>query len=208
VPVALAKGWGGLDEVCGVTGMAACMAPASRSFVRCESVLAELSDDLSLGREIDKDVSASAPRGVSSLGKAMKSFVGRMLPNRRGEALEKLRAEHRDPLQDLLALQSADGWFDWPGPILSPIVPNIERWEKQVEESVQQLTETSLVQKSKITRTAMALVALEQYFPQRETLWHRAAQKALRWLANETGTDASKIQDWLKELGAKLPASP
>jgi hypothetical protein len=160
-----------------------------------------------MARSIDRlyDASDYTPRRRSKLRDAMSSFAGRVLrQSAAGGALEKAKPAPADDLQALLALQSADGWFDWNEQLVSKLIANWREWDHLIARSLDRLTRQPLSLENRITHTAIVLLILSTRFNEQEGLWRRAAQKAARWIAAVSNVSIADVQTWLKGIETQV----
>jgi Ca-activated chloride channel family protein len=190
VPVALAAEWGG-GKLCDSTALGA----VTMACLAAEVPIARRSDR-TLDRTIDR-LRDTAPAPEGKLRRAMRSFVGSMIP-RAGAPAETSKTARDDELQSLLALQSADGWFDSDDQLISKLVTNWREWQRQVEAALPKLGVHAADER--LGRTAIILLALRTQFGSREPLWRRAAQKALHWIAHTTHLQSTEVRIWLDRL--------
>jgi hypothetical protein len=137
-------------------------------------------------------------------------------PSRSGGLLRRLvegfkgrpkqdEAEHPgDALEQLLLLQSADGWFEWDPKVVGKLVPKWKQWETGIEASLAGFSIGSTEARTRLTHTAIVVSALARRCKDREDLWKRAVAKAHRWMASVIGSDVAGVRQWLDELSSKL----
>ena len=197
VPVMLAKDWGGAGA--GRVRMAK-RAP-SQSRRMASEVMSESS------AMMDFDPQGSSASGESRFAKAVrKVFLRRAEP---GKKSPPVKASERppgqpptgsaaqpgvpaDPLQVLLSLQSADGWFDAPPEMKSTLAPRsaeVDAWAARVKDKVA---------RGRLAPTVATLILLHTTHRDKSALWKRSADKALRWLSSVTGADAAEIEQFLQ----------
>jgi Ca-activated chloride channel family protein len=190
VPVALAAGWGGMDRfsrAVGLTAMAAA-APARVRSVECDDPGAAM-------------MYSKSSAGFSGLGKSLRSLVSRA---KAAKPLAAGAGESSGPVADelsaILALQSADGWFEWDETLISKVLPESKQWHETIERSIERLTRQPVTLRDRLTQTAVVLLIFAKRFADREKLWRRAELKARRWIASVARTDATSVQRWLQEI--------
>jgi Ca-activated chloride channel family protein len=194
VPVKLAAGWGGQSAGALLPSMATvsyCLAPAARRAAAggfIEKIRQTLGRAMRRDVEIDRlmDASEDSPDDTA---------VG-------APALRQASAP-ADDLQALLALQSADGWFAAQPALFSRLLPTLDAHQSVVLHSLERLTKHSQDQ-SRIIQTTIVLLILNKRFSDREALWRRAAQKAVRWIAQESGSKTREVSACLKGLESQL----
>jgi len=196
VPVMLAQGWGQdelLGEVAGGATIARC-APAGAA----RRDVVSLADSMSapapacpappVTQDYRRQRSADAPSAAKR-----RLFGGPM--NKAAEIQAAPREPASDPLQQILMLQSAAGFFTWNDLLLTTPL-NGKPWQPEAERTaIQALLTTSPKElHEKLLATALALHALQTCFADQEDLWRLAAEKAKRWLKKNAPDVAAKLQ--------------
>ncbi|HEX8916092.1 MAG TPA: hypothetical protein VF796_27335, partial [Humisphaera sp.] len=105
-------------------------------------------------------------------------------------------------MMDLLALQSADGWFGqplWLGRYVAQVGAG---WVAAVESAVP--AGVSSESRKSSVGTTIVLLLLATRYPSDEALWSRAARKAKLLLGKTLGMSTSEIDLWLADLRKRL----
>jgi Ca-activated chloride channel homolog len=172
IPIALAQGWGGA-----AAGGTIMFSKGPLLLNSLHSAAACLLDEVVLAKE----VSASVPPPRRSRYKGAVDLDNAL--SRRGTAPSQPVGD--EPLQRLLSMQSAEGWFDWHPSFDGPI--NGKAWNaadsrRKVEAHVAQVAISSAQVAERAVNTLLALALLREAFKEKEDFWKRAAAKAVRWL--------------------------
>lgn len=192
IPVQLASGWHGIDALHDCLGAA----PAAAC----------------LDRSIDFDICAAPAQAKRARG----GIFGRMFKSRADNAAIETKNEaarssmpmggyprsaapakptFASPLQHLLSLQSAEGWFD------------LTSAEKSVADLYAERVRTG---RFKVTpnfdwrahATRFVLELLQTQYPADEPIWRAAFEKALRYLAKATGQGTDEVRKLIDEAAA------
>lgn len=211
VPVALAKGWGGVEAACGAgTGLphvlasAAPVMPAAAP-MRKRGLADRLKKVLGGGPAQPPMPPSAAPAGMVPRSVAPKSAMPSF-----DESREQERAA-TDPLLDLLGLQAADGSFGAAGSDASSVDDFVRReghdpavWRRIIESTPP--IDMLGADRERVVGTVMALLLLSVKFAGRQASWRRAARKATReFLAAALGQSASAAEAWLDTLRVQFP---
>jgi hypothetical protein len=211
VPVQLAHGWGGvesevLDEI--VAGPVSTFARDTIDKTM-DRTIDRLRDSLECAPSPEKKSSGWGLFGRSRRNTTA-SFDGHAPPAPRAPLARA--ASPRDPLHAVLGAQSAEGWFEWNDELEKLLVA-----EKTSRDACRAAIEEALAafdarsggssDVGKVVATVLALWLLRHRFAADARLWDRAAAKARRWLAAETGHHAYDINPWLERIDAHLPTA-
>jgi Ca-activated chloride channel family protein len=173
VPVMLAKGWGGTDEI----------------MLGCDY----LADSSTAVRGVG-DISSMPAAGAGVLGR----FLGRLKGGRQFRAsvggppapsaslhdeTYDLGSSTPDPLQELLMKQTAEGSFDADEVLVGGLIVGKRFDVAAVKREIAGLTGSVKPEwKRKAEATALVLRVLEECFAAQRDIWRLAAEKARRWL--------------------------
>src|SRR5262249_2122790 len=147
-----------------------------------------------------QDILASAPPTIDKrLPAAGRVLTGGCSPSRR--IIDD--SEEPDDLMTILSLQSADGWFGSNDHLQSRVLPQWKQQKEAIIEALPKLTSTELANEHQLILTALILVILRHRFADREALWKRASEKAVRWITHSASVDIPTVQKWLDAL--KMP---
>ena len=106
-------------------------------------------------------------------------------------------------MKSLLSLQSADGWFG-ASPAADQVIAqsggDTDLWRRRVEGALPE----ALDKPERIVRTAIALILLQSYCGNLQSLWKRAHAKAVRFLRTALSLSNAELEEWLDELRKKL----
>lgn len=196
VPVVLSKGWGGIDA-----GSAANMAMP----MAAPSMLAR---GPSLAAQIAKP--GIVARFRRALVASRDSDRPRTVPPDALELGESTPARPRDGLQDMLSLQSADGWFDDDNVIdqvLTAHDVNPVTWRSAIDSAIHPIMPRDFSDSDRLTRTLLVLLILKLLFPARSALWRRAARKALAWSAKALAITVTQLEVALDKAAKNLKPS-
>ena len=109
-----------------------------------------------------------------------------------------------DPLQSLLATQTAAGWFDATTQI-DELLKQSNRDPKSLRQAIERLFPSDHPEKSHILSTLLALFLLREHFSDRSALWRRAARKATRAVAQALSKPVEEIESILQNLPTVSP---
>jgi Ca-activated chloride channel family protein len=204
VPVMLACGWGGIEH-----GLLMAVAPACAPYdsAATRHFLSRATIDKTMDRTIDRLMDSGAtPRRKPGLLQRMAEKFGHA-----GDEGANLEREHpvgpHAQLHEILAMQSADGWFGWSEAINDTgfdLVPDWDAARAAVKQAVEALPPDPARPVERVTRTVTILLLLRTCFADQQPSWRRAHDKARRWLAAATGKDAGETEAWLQSWEAKL----
>ena len=118
-----------------------------------------------------------------------------------------------ESLRQLLAMQSAEGWFGWdrtsnrPDPI--DVVArgtgnDPAQWWAKARAATRVPPGAAAWEPDRVARTGTVLAALRALYASDHRLWRRAEQKAARYLQDTLKCDAAAAGEWLKRLEANL----
>jgi hypothetical protein len=107
-----------------------------------------------------------------------------------------LPPDDEDTLQSLLALQGADGWFEWSEHVVGT-GDRRQRLESVIAEWLGGPPDL------KVTATVAVLARLRSHHKPEHDLWRRAERKGLRWLAATVGRTEPDADTWLEKLVAE-----
>ena len=176
IPIGLARGWGGVDAC------RAAPAPIGGGISFC---VADIDDGLAEPGDL---AGSAAPvrsrfRGASAVRNAVASPAAPI-----------------DALHGLLALQSAEGWFDW-NKAADALLKALGR-SREVREAVAKAVSAvvgagSEANRAQIRQTVLAVLLFRRKFADRSSLWKAACDKAIRYLAAQLGKRPSEAEAWL-----------
>lgn len=193
VPVQLAKGWGGL------AGLA-------------------LRDTISSGGYCQPSA-APAPSSTGRFRKSMRAPAADgavFLEATRGSAppdppmckASVQEAKPADPLFQILAAQTAEGWFlEDAHDVLRTAGHDLAGLEAEVSKKLaDRLDGRSADDRRRILETALVLAALRRWYADREAVWRRAARKARHLIGQTIGLDMGVVERLL-DVNPATPAA-
>jgi Ca-activated chloride channel family protein len=216
VPVMLASGWGELAEVAGAGckpatldrlaapaqaagagGFAARTMPAAP---KARSLLSRLRGRAIMGRHPAPPPAAAADSDDALLAGLLDESVPRDLKHRADTG-------PTDPLHRLLATQSAAGAFELADEISAVAKSKLSDWEERHRKFEQAFDATfagvDKKDRPKAVATTEGLILLRTVFARESSVWKRAADKAIRYLAKLSGRSAAEIENWMVKLLAE-----
>ena len=184
VPVQLAEGWGGIDAM----AMGGALPSSLADMCLDRSIDGPLSvpspapaRKRSVMDWIRKSKAAQKPGVQGSLSRGMV----RGSYDRHSDTAPKREQKVMTPLQQLLALQSAEGWFDQSSFDLDLMNPSPAMKELGAK--------AAKADQEHVMWTLLAMLDLKQDFVADEPIWRAAFEKALRYLAKATGQTIDDI---------------
>jgi hypothetical protein len=203
VPVQMAQGWGAVYADLGVAGGG----PAAAVPMAAGGVRMTLS---SPAQAPGKPKASGMVARFRSLSRDLPAAQSRTAwlgdydaePSKTKRPSKRAASPSADDLQELLALQSADGWF---GPhervteLLARFVGGADRRRDAVVAALP--LDINSASGEKAIDTALALITLPERFADREAIWRRAYRKACRhFLAPALGMSPEGVEQWLAGL--------
>jgi Ca-activated chloride channel family protein len=172
IPIQLAHGWGGFHRGGAAGGV----------LMDCLSAAPAQAMDSARYRSAPATPTGkirSQRRGISSWFRTKADAVGEV----REEIVSLGRPPAMSPLQELLALQSAEGWFD---------LGSAPSWVKDLVAKLATPAKPQAADRVEWTRSTLAV--LKSQFAAEEPIWKAAYEKALRYLAKATGKPIAELQ--------------
>ena len=170
--------------------------------------------DRSVDRSVDLDClcdaeQLKAPRQASQRGGLRFGVFGRSAkrtPAGGSSAPSPSAAPESGDLYRVLATQGANGSFEptnvvWD--LLRADGRNASHWPQEIERTAPAMA-GGLLDRDAVVRTVVALILLRSHFADRQSLWRRAAAKAVLFLAHTFGCPLADVERWLKDLEARL----
>lgn len=198
IPIALTRGWGGVDLYASASdpyGHQTCFSMDST----CRST--DMSDSAAMLEFVDRDESppkdlglSLAQRAIEGIRKSMPAFVRQGATKHENPASPPPDA--LDPLIQLALVQQADGRFTLTPALADAVGVPLS----QLQEAARKLSGPA---GETIVATVTALVILEERFANRRDEWQLLAAKAQQWLQSQTAAPPSPYRDW-SEWGRQL----
>jgi len=117
-----------------------------------------------------------------------------------------------DPVRALLALQSADGWFDRGGD--DPLAAALRRFGQDPAarlDAARRMVAPATgpaEDPDRVARTLLVLALLNDHFHRDNALWRRAGRKALRYLQQALGRDGAGVKRLVEAARETPPTVP
>ena len=200
IPVALARGWGGVAfasrrrRAGPAAGFAMLRAKASAA------TDSEIDGLLGAGGMACAPPSAAMPHAL------LDELEEELAPPAGGGGHDA------DPVRALLALQSADGWFDRGGD--DPLAAALRRFGQDPAarlDAARRMVAPATgpaEDPDRVARTLLVLALLNDHFHRDNALWRRAGRKALRYLQQALGRDGAGVKRLVEAARETPPTVP
>ena len=183
VPVMLARGWGGVESAAAAPAAPVALYATAR-LLRERSVPAASVEWLT---ESEPVCCRTEP-----------SFFDR-LTNKFRRRADKASGDLRGQLHAILSAQSADGWFEWSETSDHLLSDSTPEWDGgRVRAALADVAD------ERARQTAIVLLLLRTRFARERSVWRRAHDKAVRWLAGAIGKQAQETERWLQSVESQL----
>jgi hypothetical protein len=210
VPVMLAEGWASSEAPAGGLMHAILACPAPRAGIADKTL------DRSVDRSIDRSIATAAESAAGIRGRERRRFgfsqkkssFSTARSSMAGGSAGSAPAAAPEPsgLHQVLATQGANGAFE-PTQVVWDLLRadgrNTAHWPQAIERSAP-VVEGGLLDRDAVVRTVVALLLLRSHFADRQSLWRRAAAKAVTFLGQAFGLAPLKVESWLKDMEARL----
>jgi len=211
VPVQLAQGWGGVAAGGALLGALAAPA-AAPDYV--DKTMDRTIDRLRDSPDREPSMESSKWSRSGFFGRRLRSTFDKHAPAAAHVAAPRPAPAPAPPgpLHVVLGAQSAEGWFEWNEELEQLLIG-----EKKTRDACRPPIEEALAafdvrpdgsaDVTRVVATVLALWLLRHRFGADARLWDRAAAKARRWVAAETGRHAYDVNPWLERIDAHLPTT-
>jgi len=193
VPVQLAHGWGGIQAAQAAGGAAV------------DSMLSSFDIDIQPKYQLAASgVSRSIARRMFSARLYDRLAAGRARFRGPASAARPPAPAFADPLLELLASQQAQGWFEWGSAsegLLKALGGSRDRCRCAIQAALPDSAgERDIRDLPPVVDTLIVLFLLRTKYSDREKMWKRAHDKAVRYVTRHMGTSEADVDQYLAIL--------